>query len=63
MGFEIKDDHFYTLKDLEKLGIATIICLRRWIKEKKLKGTRVGAKYFVLGSDLRAFLLKGTKSS
>ena len=54
--FEVNDNAFYTLEDLNTRLKISIFSLRNWIKQGKLKASKVGRCYMVSGSDLRVFL-------
>jgi excisionase family DNA binding protein len=54
--FEVNSNAFYTLMDLENGLNISIVSLREWIKQGKLKASKVGRKYIVSGQDLRVFL-------
>ena len=50
----------YDLKELsEKIGIS-VVSLREWIKQGKLKAKKLGVKYYVSEDDLIEFLKKGS---
>jgi len=53
MAMEIKPKVFYSLKEVEEgLGVVSIFTLREWIKKGKLKASKMGRAYIVLGQDL-----------
>ena len=49
--FEVNDNAFYTLEDLNARLKISIFSLRNWIKQGKLKASKVGRCYMVSGSD------------
>ncbi len=58
--FEVNENTFYTLPDINKgLGI-TIFTLRNWIKDGRLKARKTGVRYFIHGKALKDFLQTGT---
>jgi excisionase family DNA binding protein len=46
----------YTLIELAKMLDITDVTLRRYIKEGKLKATKIGGSFHILDDDLKAFL-------
>lgn len=60
MAMEIKPNAAYTLKEIEQeLGVLKIYTLRDWIKKGKLRATKMGRSYLVLGEDLLAVIRNG----
>jgi len=59
--FEVNDSTFYTVKDLEKGLDITIPTLRKWIRGRRLKASKVGRNYMISGRELKAFLNIGTE--
>jgi hypothetical protein len=57
--FEVNANAFYTLRDLEQGLHISIVSLREWIKQGRLKASKVGRTYMVNGQDLRVFLQNG----
>jgi len=56
MAFKFDSEAFYTTQDLEKVGLATRMTIRNWIKTGKLQAVRVGRQYIVKGKDIQEFL-------
>jgi len=63
MAFTPEQGTFYTIKDLEEVGVASRFTFRKWIKTGKLKASLVGRKYLISGEDIRDFLLNGSGAS
>ncbi|GHU60852.1 hypothetical protein FACS189445_1430 [Spirochaetia bacterium] len=58
--FEVNTNAIYKLADLcTGLGYS-LSSLRTWIKQGKLKASKVGREYVVNGQDLKEFLATGT---
>ena len=62
MAFKFDSEAFYTTQDLEKVGLATRMTIRNWIKTGKLQASRVGRQYIIKGKDIQEFLA-GKKNS
>jgi excisionase family DNA binding protein len=59
--FEVNMNAFYKLSELcTGLGYS-LASLRTWIKQGKLKASKVGRDYIVSGPDLKDFLENGNK--
>ena len=63
MPFEIKENTFYTLKELSDQLKITIFTLRNWIKAGQLKASKVGREYMISSKSMKVFLEKGTGRS
>jgi excisionase family DNA binding protein len=61
--FEVNPNAFYTLADLSVGLNITLASLRSWIRQDKLKASKVGRTYMVSGQDLKYFLENGIKSN
>lgn len=59
MSFEVKENTFYKLKDLNKELGYTIFTLRHWIKNGQLKASKIGRDYIISSETLKNFLGKG----
>jgi len=61
--FEVNENTFYTVNDLSKgLGF-TINAMRGWIRNGRLKASKVGRNYVVSGKELKVFLTNGTSDN
>jgi excisionase family DNA binding protein len=57
--FEVNENAFYTVPELSAgLNIA-ISGIRSWIRQGKLKATKVGRNYMIFGKDVLEFLQSG----
>jgi excisionase family DNA binding protein len=56
---EINENAFYTLPELSERMNTAITGLRSWIKQGKLRATKVGRQYMVKGKDLLSFIETG----
>jgi len=61
--FEVKENAFYTVRDLNEGLKVNIYTLRNWIKSGQLKASKVGRNYMINGDNLKEFLNKGTVAS
>jgi len=53
VALHIEPNTAYSLKEIEKgLGVLKVFTLREWIKGGKLRASKMGKAYIVLGSDL-----------
>jgi excisionase family DNA binding protein len=59
---EVNENAFYTLPELSAKMNTAITGLRSWIKQGKLKATKVGRQYMVKGKDLLSFIEAGTRT-
>jgi len=56
MPITIEDMKLYTVQELSKLLDVTIITLREYIRQGKLRGQKVGGKWIVTYDSLKEFL-------
>jgi hypothetical protein len=62
MAMEIKPKVFYSLKELDEgLGEISVFALREWIKNGRLKASKMGRAYIVLGQDLLDAIEKSSR--
>lgn len=53
MAMKIEANTAYTLEEIKDgLQVVGVHTLRRWIRKKKLRATKMGRAYVVLGQDL-----------
>jgi excisionase family DNA binding protein len=52
----MQDERYYTLQEVAELLKVNERTIRRLIKAKKLKATRVGNRYRITHTDLQAYL-------
>jgi excisionase family DNA binding protein len=60
--FKVDAEAFYNLSELSAGLNITIAGLRTWIRQGKLKATKIGRNYIIHGTDLLAFLQTGDQS-
>jgi len=46
----------YSIRDLEKILPITPLTIRKYIREGKIKGRKIGKNWYVIKEDLEAFL-------
>jgi len=56
MPIKFSDTKLYSVKELEKILPITPLTIREYIRKGKIKGRKIGKSWYVLKSDLEAFL-------
>ena len=56
MPIKFSDQELYSVKELEKILPITPLTIRAYIREKKIKGSKIGKNWYVKKKDLEAFL-------
>lgn len=59
MSRKIGNTEVYTVEELAELLCATEDTIRRWIREKKFKATKLGRRYFILVESVEEYLRRG----
>jgi excisionase family DNA binding protein len=57
--FEVNENAFYTVSELSTGLSIALSGVRSWIRQGKLKATKVGRNYMILGKDILDFLYAG----
>lgn len=56
MPIKFDDKKLYSIRDLEKILPITPLTIRKYIREGKIKGRKIGKNWYVIKEDLEAFL-------
>ena len=56
MPIKFKDSKLYSIRDLEKILPITPLTIRKYIREGKIKGRKIGKNWYVIKEDLEVFL-------
>lgn len=56
MPIQFNDKELYSVKELEKILPITPLTVRAYIREGKIKGSKIGKNWYVRKEDLEAFL-------
>jgi excisionase family DNA binding protein len=57
MPIKFSDTKLYSIRELEKILPITPLIIREYLRKGKIKGHKIGKKWYVLKQDLEAFLL------
>jgi excisionase family DNA binding protein len=56
MPIKFDDKKLYSIRDLEKILPITPLTIRKYIREGKIKGHKIGKNWYVIKEDLEVFL-------
>ncbi|GAI68308.1 unnamed protein product [marine sediment metagenome] len=56
MPIKFNDSKLYSIKDLKKILPITPLTIRKYIREGKIKGRKIGVNWYVTKEDLEVFL-------
>lgn len=56
MPIKFNNTKLYSIRDLEKILPITPLTIRKYIREGKIKGRKIGKNWYVTKEDLEAFL-------
>jgi excisionase family DNA binding protein len=61
--FEVRENAFYTVAELSPGFSIAVSGVRSWIRKGRLKATKVGRNYMILGKDVLTFIQAGYQDS
>ncbi len=56
MPIKFDNSKLYSIRDLEKILPITPLTIRKYIREGKIKGRKIGKNWYVIKEDLELFL-------